>query len=262
MFKQLVRSARRMTPIAIISVGSVATTTTLHAAVVPFPVSGGGTGNGYELILDSASDQSAASAAASSSGGHLVTITSSSEQSFIESLLSGASAPTGSYWMGLTRVGTSDTFAWDTGEPFAFTHFADGEPNNYPAGANAGTSGAIYWSQNPTDGNFTRRGTWNDAPLAGYPAGSLPGDLSRQGFIIEVEGAGSGTGGGGDGGGGDGGGNGGGDGGGDGGGGGNGGGGNGGGNGGGPPAVPLPPALLAAPLGMLVAGWAARRRKL
>jgi hypothetical protein len=217
MFKQIALAACVIAPVVMASASS-----TSRAAVVPFPVSAGGTGNGYELMLDSASDQNAAQNAASSAGGHLVTITSASEQSFVESLLSGGNAPTGSYWIGLDRVGSSNNFAWETGEPFSFSHFAGGEPNNYPGNENGGT---IYWSQSASEPGFARRGSWNDAPVAGFPAGSLPDDLPRAGFIIEVEGAGSGNG------------------------------------GNPPPAVPLPPALLAAPIGMLVAGLASRRRR-
>jgi hypothetical protein len=212
------------------SVGSIS-----RAATVPFPVSAGGTGNAYELVLDSSSDHDAAQAAASSSGGHLVTITSASEQSFVEQLLSDAGAATGSYWIGLERTGSGNgagSFAWETNEPVSFTNFADGEPNNYPSNENGGS---IYWSQDPSSLTFERRGGWNDAPLSGFLPGALPNDLVRQGFVLEVEGIGGGNPGGGNGGGGDG--------------------------GGGGNAIPLPPAILAAPLGMLLAGFAARRRK-
>ena len=58
MFKQLVRSAWVIAPAATISVNSVATS---RAALVPFPVSGGGTGNGYELVLDTTNDHDGAS---------------------------------------------------------------------------------------------------------------------------------------------------------------------------------------------------------
>jgi hypothetical protein len=222
MLNRIAWAAAVLAPVITMSVA-----TSSRAATVPFPVSAGGTGNGYEVMFDASVDQAAASAAASSAGGHLVTITSASEQSFIESLLNNANASTGSYWIGLQRTGggsSASDFAWETAEPVSFTHFASGEPNNYPNSENGGT---VYWSQNPSDPGFSRRGDWNDAPTAGFPTGSLPGDLIRQGFILEVEGAGGGNNGGGDGG----------------------------------NAIPLPPAILAAPLGMLVAGLASRRRK-
>jgi hypothetical protein len=234
MLKRIASAAAVLAPVVLMSAA-----TSSHAATVPFPVSAGGTGNGYEVMFDPSLDQSAASAAASSAGGHLVTITSASEQSFIESLLNNAGAATGSYWIGLQRTGsggsTSD-FAWETAEPVSFTHFASGEPNNYPNHDENG--GTVYWSQNPSDPGFARRGDWNDAPDAGFPNGALPDDLTRRGFILEVEGAGGGNTGG------------------------NGGGNNGGGDGGGGGnAIPLPPAIFAAPLGMLAAAIASRRRK-
>jgi hypothetical protein len=229
MLKRIAWATVVLAPVVTMSIAS-----NTRAATVPFPVSAGGTGNGYEVVFDNSADQAAASAAASSAGGHLVSITSSSEQSCIETLLSNANAPTGSYWIGLQRTGSGNgasDFAWETSEPVAFTHFASGEPNNYPN--HDETGGTVYWSKNPSDPGFGRRGTWNDAPAAGFPTGSLPDDLIRQGFIVEVEGAGGVNNGG-----------------------------NGGGNGGGGNAIPLPPAILAAPLGMLAAALASRRRKI
>jgi hypothetical protein len=227
MLKKIVRP----TAAVIASIVTMSVASSGRAATVPFPVSAGGTGNGYEVMFDTSADEAAAQSAAASAGGHLVSITSASEQTFIESLLASANAPTGSYWIGLERIGSGSSasaFAWETNEPLGFTHFAGGEPNNYPANENRGT---IYWSQSPSDPGFSRRGAWNDAPVAGFPNGVLPEDLVRQGFILEIEGAGRGIGSGG---------------------------GNGGGDGN---AVPLPPAILAAPLGMLLAGLASRRRK-
>jgi hypothetical protein len=252
-----------------------------EAARVSFPASSGGTGNAYEVFVDTAINHDDARDAASAAGGHLVTITSSAEQSFVESLLSGANSPTGSYWLGFDRAGSSNAFTWETGEAFGFENFAPTETNNFQGIEDAGQ---IYWSRVPGDDVANRKGTWNDAPVTGFPADVDIPDLRRAGYIVEIEGAGGNPGGGSNNGGtggngtgngngngtGNGTGNGNGDGDGDGGVGGNGdgggdggvnaGGGSGGGDGG-PVAIPLPPALFAAPLGALVAGLAARRRR-
>jgi hypothetical protein len=182
-----------------------------------------GTGNAYEVVLNSSANVTTAMDAATAAGGHLVTITSSAEQSFIESLLISSSAPTGSYWMGLGRTApNADAYAWTTGEPFAYKNFAPGEPNNYLSKED---NAQIYWTQDIADDIKSRRGGWNDSATTGYPSPEIPLpeiDLARAGFIIERAATA-----------------------------------------GDPPPVgiPLPPALLAAPVAMLVAGAAARRQR-
>ena len=226
-----------------------------QAAPVAFPVSSGGTGHSYEVIVNDDVNFDDARDLAEASGGYLVSITSPAEQSFVSSLLDSIDAPTGSYFMGLERI-AGNNFGWTSGEPFSYESFADGEPNNFQNRENVGQ---IYWAQDIEDDINDRRGGWNDAPVSGYRNTTIP-DLNRNGFVIERNNANAP--GGGDNGGGNGGGTGGGDG--DGGGGGDGGGigGGDGGDGGGPPvAIPLPPALLAAPLAFVIAGLAARRRK-
>lgn len=206
----------------------------------------GGTGNSYELILDSSANADAARDAATASGGHLVTITTPAEQSFVQQLLDDNDAPTGSYWFGLHRVvdgnglGTN-AFGWDTGEDYDYQNFADGEPNDFLSGEDFGQ---IYWTSDASQDVNDRRGEWNDALISGY-TNTPVADLNRRGFLIERTGVGGNPD----------------DGGGDGDGGGSGGGGDGGGNGGGPAAIPLPPAVLAAPVAMLVGCVATRARR-
>jgi hypothetical protein len=197
--------------------------TELQGAPVTFPISAGGTGNTYEVIADPSADAIAARAAAADAGGYLVSITAPEEQAFVESLLINSGVPTGSYWMGLTQIpgGGDGAFAWANGEQFSYNNFADGEPNDFEGQEGVGQ---IYWTQDVADDINSRRGGWNDSPAAGYPESDIP-DLVRAGFIVEV---GSGTPGGND-----------------------------------PPpvAIPLPPAVLAAPLAALVAGYVARRQR-
>lgn len=190
-----------------------------RAAFVEFPTSGGGTGNSYEVVQDNATSHTDAVAAAVAAGGHLVTITSASEQSFVESLLLNSGVSTGGYWMGLNRI-SADGFAWTTGEPFEFVNFPSGEPNNFLGIENFGQ---VYWSKDIADDIASRRGSWNDAPEAGYTGADIP-DLNLAGFIIERTAPTTTE----------------------------------------PPpvAIPLPPALLAAPLGMLIAGLASRRKRI
>ena len=62
-------------------------------------------------------------------GGHLVTITSSEEQDFIESLDSTTCIGEWSVWIGLSRPEGTGPWTRITGEPYEYTHWADTEPS-------------------------------------------------------------------------------------------------------------------------------------
>ena len=75
-------------------------------------------------------------------GGHLVTVTTAAENSFIFGLW-----PSG--WIGLTDEVTEGVWQWVTGEPYSYTSWNPGEPNN------AGNEDYIQ---------FVGGGKWNDLP--------------------------------------------------------------------------------------------------
>jgi hypothetical protein len=87
-------------------------------------------------------------------GGHLVTVTSSSENSFIYNLW-----PSG--WIGLTDEVTEGTWKWVTGETYSYSSWNGGEPNN---------------SGNEDYVQFVSGGKWNDL----NNSSSLP-------YVIEFE---------------------------------------------------------------------------
>lgn len=62
-------------------------------------------------------------------GGHLVTITSSEEQDFIESLDSTTCIGEWSVWIGLSKPEGTGPWTWITDEPYEYTHWADTEPS-------------------------------------------------------------------------------------------------------------------------------------
>ena len=62
-------------------------------------------------------------------GGHLVTITSSEEQDFIESLDSTTCIGEWSVWIGLSKPEGTGPWTWITGEPYEYTHWANTEPS-------------------------------------------------------------------------------------------------------------------------------------
>lgn len=75
-------------------------------------------------IVDRPVTWSVAVAGCASLSAHLVTVTSAEERAFV-------SANTfGNLWGGATDAATEGTFTWVTGEPFVFTAYQTGEPNN------------------------------------------------------------------------------------------------------------------------------------
>ncbi len=62
-------------------------------------------------------------------GGHLVTVTSQEEQAVIEELVNGQFCRW--YFMGATNIENGVDYKWVTGEPFVYTNWSDGSPDNY-----------------------------------------------------------------------------------------------------------------------------------
>lgn len=159
----------------------------------------------YELVLDPAASWSQAESTAVGAGGYLVTPTSQSEDAFLDQILSTNNAPTGSYWLGLTRepgqlVGggtgtatstgsgtkTASQFYFVTDEPVTYTNWGPNLPDNF-----AGTedSGSVKWTSltGADHSDASQSGKWNDLPNAGYTAGNgqFSGDLIRAGYVVE-----------------------------------------------------------------------------
>lgn len=141
-----------------------------------------GGNNHYYALTPAPTNWVAAQKLAVAWGGTLATITSSKEQDFINTTFL-----TGKYehlplWIGLVRtprkrafsgslgplhvqIGSNQTadFRWVTGEPFSYSNWKPGEPNNTPPGEDYV---AINWeySDVPPRG---LKGDWNDTPLNG-----------------------------------------------------------------------------------------------
>ncbi|WP_405237800.1 PEP-CTERM sorting domain-containing protein [Lentisalinibacter orientalis] len=110
-----------------------------HADPIIWSESDGGNGNAYEVIDHGSSlTWEEASALAESMGGYLVSLTSEAENSFVAELVSGATGPFDSYWLGGYQSDLSAEpdggWAWASGEywdpVFAASRWASGEPNN------------------------------------------------------------------------------------------------------------------------------------
>ncbi len=114
-----------------------------------------------------------------------------------------------------------DSFVWSTGEAIDYTNFAPAEPNNFGGKEDVGQ---IYWSRDLADDLVSRRGRWNDAPVDGYPNddnSNFPTMDLNRGGYIVEREAQEPP----------------------------------------PVAIPLPPAVFAAPLTALLAGWTFRRSR-
>lgn len=82
-------------------------------------------------------------------GGYLATVTDQEEQDFIYSVLLSVVSP--ECWLGGTDEGNEGIWNWVNGEPFNFTYWYQGEPNDANGGEDY-TSLVTGWS-----------GRWNDS---------------------------------------------------------------------------------------------------
>ncbi len=140
----------------------------------------GPNGHFYQLVSSPGITWGDAKAAAESSlrcgqPGHLVTITSQTEQDFIVASFGGVRPPAEALltkWIGAFQANSSDGtggWAWVTGEPFDYTNWSPGEPNNGNYGAGYGYEDAgNFWGYD---------GGWNDAPSGWDQYGGYGGYL-------------------------------------------------------------------------------------
>lgn len=162
----------------------IATLTAGLSARAQTPVRNPANGHYYLLVVlpTPISWQQASEAARNSSlhgmPGYLATITTEQENNFVRRRIYNAVARPSHYsiWLGGFKLPTSDTsppkqgWRWVTGEPWKFTYWAKGEPNN--AG---GTEDRLI-----ADGQ--RSCTWNDLRESA-PGG--PGHVDILAYVVE-----------------------------------------------------------------------------
>lgn len=121
-------------------------------------------GHSYEAVYSYTTWQQA-KAAAESRGGHLVTVTSGDEKNF---LVSNGLAPH-RYWIGGVQDAAGPEkdggWGWVTGEPWSYTNWGTGEPND------SGNEDCAQWWNTPA------LGTWNDRACSGF----------ENGYVVEYE---------------------------------------------------------------------------
>ncbi len=111
-------------------------------------------GGSYYYLSTTTADYHTARANARAAGGHLAVVTSAAENALL---------PPPIAWLGGTDELVEGTWVWETFEPFSYTNWSPGEPNN-----SGNEDGIITWGSN----------TWNDHKL------HIP-----EKWVLEVEGA-------------------------------------------------------------------------
>ncbi len=103
------------------------------------------------------------------SRGYLATVTSAAENAFLGSQFESSLEDSGNVaWIGLTDAGHTGDWTWVDGEPFSYSNWAVGEPNNPGVEDWVG-----YWNVE------TPAWSWNNFLLDDYAPGVL------YGFIVE-----------------------------------------------------------------------------
>lgn len=151
----------------------LATSALLASAAHAAPVQWAGNGHWYEAVsVPGGISWTQANAAAQAAGGYLATATSSAENAFIFSLVDSAffwnQEPGGSNlgpWLGGYQTSDNGStpaanWTWVTGEPWVFTVWHSGEPNNFTGAAENYLSYKCY---GPPGCRIAR---WNDLPDA------------------------------------------------------------------------------------------------
>ncbi|HEX9063379.1 MAG TPA: lectin-like protein, partial [Clostridia bacterium] len=134
-------------------------------------------GNSY-AVIDQSLSWSDSKAACEALGGHLVTITSETEQHFINSIT--AEKIKKYYWTGgLQPDGSSEPsggWTWITGEKMEYTNWESSQPDNYQNDNYLIIAKNIDWH------GISNIGKWGDAPNSGE---NLP--INDYGYICEWE---------------------------------------------------------------------------
>lgn len=118
-------------------------------------------------------------------GGHLVTITTQDEQDFLSNLIINSSKK--NLWLGAELI--NGEFKWITQEPFVYTNWNGGEPNNVFNSQNT----IMMYTYSGTNNNGYRisPGKWNDESKNGR---NWPGyTIAETGFVCEWDGSNTGT---------------------------------------------------------------------
>lgn len=128
----------------------------------------------YYQVYDTPMTWDEAKAYCESLGGHLATITSAEENNFIKDLVSSGTKNV--YWLGASDAEQEGVWKWVTSEPFEFTNWSYGEPND---------DGEISTPEDYLE-MYKSSGKWNDGEIDGDPNGyGGKCSLANHGLICE-----------------------------------------------------------------------------
>jgi hypothetical protein len=140
------------------------------SAPIQWQVGDGGNGHWYESINELVSWTTAKSNA-EALGGYLTTITSAQENSFIWNNVDSPS------WRWLGGLKNGNNWTWVTGEPWSYSNWYPGEPNNM-----GGYEYYLQFSPNASDG------TWNDNSDSGFLSGISTGYIIEYNTTVPIPG--------------------------------------------------------------------------
>ncbi len=142
-----------------------------------------GTLNGHEYIVYKDSLTATEARMKEADGWHLATITSADENNFIMSLIKKISNQPEGYWFGANDNQYEGHFRWETGEPFVYSQWPDGQPDNKDGSTGGPENYFGIWTS----------GIWNDFPESyklGYvlekdpPVSTTSGTLNDHEYMI------------------------------------------------------------------------------
>jgi hypothetical protein len=106
------------------------------------------TGHWYDIVDPGANGSwTNAESKAVALGGHLVTINDAAEEAWLRTTFGSGTR----YWIGFTDEAVEGTWVWASGEPVTYTHWNQGEPNDW---GNGEDYALMNWD--------TGTGAWND----------------------------------------------------------------------------------------------------
>ena len=163
----------------------------LIVSTVHWRIEDGGNGHYYQLVLPDLNEEVTwqnAEATLESRGGYLATVTSAAENDFLrinfQSLLDVSFGRHGNLWawIGLSDEAREGVYKWVTGEPYGFSNWLAGEPNNlfnedyvhYKVRAEFTNELSWAWNDAPVTPNFMR--TYGDrfAYIGEFSANPVP----------------------------------------------------------------------------------------
>jgi len=168
---------------------SVLFASTAAAAPVQWPIPEGGNGHFYEYVPTygltwTQASNAAAAMVFSGASGHLATITSQAENDWVWMNLNPSRAWLGGY-QDADAPSPSTGWHWVTGEPWAYTNWHSGEPND----AGTGNEWALQFDQysfwNDVDGSDVEPTFHNDIPgfVVEYDNSPVPVESTTWGRI-------------------------------------------------------------------------------